>query len=70
MPDKPFVVLSCRLELELDAAFNEWRRRQPKIPSRSDALRELLDRGMRAVIDPPRKQTKLEHQHAEETVTS
>jgi hypothetical protein len=36
-------------------AFDDWRRRQPVIPSEADALRELLKRGLEASEKAARK---------------
>ena len=36
------IPLATRVELPLRERVDEWRRRQPTIPPRSEALRELL----------------------------
>ena len=35
------------------ALVDEWRRRQPDLPSRSEAIRRLVDVGLMAEISPP-----------------
>jgi hypothetical protein len=47
---------AVRLQLEgpIFEEFEDWRRLQPKIPSRSKALRLLLERGLAARPDGPR----------------
>jgi hypothetical protein len=64
-----FFALSCRITPELNAKIDEWRRQQrPQIPSLSDAVRELLLRGMGAVIEPPHKIKRERHNVEEATV--
>ena len=36
-----------RLELEAVAAIDEWRRKQPDLPSRAEAVRRLIDLGLK-----------------------
>jgi hypothetical protein len=36
----------ARVDELLDERIENWRRAQPKIPPRSEALRELLERGL------------------------
>jgi hypothetical protein len=49
-------IAAVRLQLEgpIFEEFENWRRLQPKIPSRSKALRLLLERGLAARPDGPR----------------
>ena len=37
-----------RLELEAVAAIDEWRRKQPDLPSRAEAVRRLIELGLKA----------------------
>ncbi len=46
-PDKSTAV-QVRLRGQLYADFQNWRRKQEKIPAQSDALRQLLARGLAA----------------------
>jgi hypothetical protein len=36
----------ARVCQSLDKRIEDWRREQPKIPPRSDAIRQLLERGL------------------------
>jgi hypothetical protein len=49
MPDEP---LDQRLQLVISrgqiGAVDEWRRQQPDLPSRSEAIRRLIEAGLRA----------------------
>jgi hypothetical protein len=47
---------AVRLQLEgpIFALVEDWRRSQPKIPSRSKALRLLIERALTARADGPR----------------
>jgi hypothetical protein len=42
------IPLATRVELPLRDRVDDWRRRQPNIPPRSAALRELLRRALQA----------------------
>jgi metal-responsive CopG/Arc/MetJ family transcriptional regulator len=42
------IPLATRVELPLRERVDDWRRRQPNIPARSEALRELLRRALQA----------------------
>jgi hypothetical protein len=51
MRDNKFVTAAVRLELEGSflASVEDWRRsQQPKIPSRAQALRQLIEQGLQA----------------------
>jgi hypothetical protein len=58
MHDTGSVQLTAAVRLQLEGPifeeFEDWRRLQPKIPSRSEALRLLLERGLAAGPDGPR----------------
>lgn len=41
---RPF---QMRVTPEFDAAVDEWRRKQPDIPSRSEAIRRLVDQALK-----------------------
>jgi hypothetical protein len=62
MHDTGSVRLTAAVRLQLEGAifeeFEDWRREQPKIPSRSEALRLLLERGLAAGPDRPRNSTQ------------
>jgi hypothetical protein len=47
------VRFELRLTQEQWTAINEWRRRQPDLPSKIAAVRRLLDLGLRAEAEPP-----------------
>ena len=36
-----------RVTPEFDAAIDEWRRKQPDLPSRSEAIRRLVDQALK-----------------------
>ena len=40
--------LEVRVSPQTAAALNEWRRRQPDMPNKSEAIRRLIDAGLRA----------------------
>ena len=44
------VQLGTRFEPRLIARVDEWRRQQPDIPTRSEAMRRLLDRALDAEV--------------------
>jgi metal-responsive CopG/Arc/MetJ family transcriptional regulator len=49
MPDdRKVFTIHARVEPQLNDEFENWRRDQSQIPSRSDALRELLKRGLQS----------------------
>ncbi len=39
-------------------ALDEWRRQQPDLPSRSEAIRRLIEAGMRATQQQPAEKAK------------
>jgi hypothetical protein len=39
-------LVGLRLTVDKIDEIEEWRRAQPKIPSRTDAIRELIDEGL------------------------
>jgi hypothetical protein len=43
---EPCAAVQVRLQGQLHRALENWRRSQPKIPARSEALRELLERAL------------------------
>jgi len=43
---EPGAAVQVRLQGQLYRALENWRRSQPKIPARSEALRELLERAL------------------------
>jgi metal-responsive CopG/Arc/MetJ family transcriptional regulator len=43
---EPSVAVQARLNGRLYEAFENWRRSRPKIPARSEALRELLEHAL------------------------
>ena len=45
-PEPPHAAVQVRLDGDLYRRLEDWRRAQPKIPHRSVALRELLERGL------------------------
>ena len=47
-PEKQEAAIQVRVDGQLFERLENWRRRQPKIPARSDALRELLERALAA----------------------
>jgi hypothetical protein len=46
MPEDDSSAVQVRLRGPLYRALENWRRSQPKIPARSEALRELLERAL------------------------
>jgi metal-responsive CopG/Arc/MetJ family transcriptional regulator len=36
--------------------IDEWRRRQPDLPSRSEAIRRLIEAGLNAASNDPKKE--------------
>jgi hypothetical protein len=47
-PTKSVAAIQIRLRGEDLAQFENWRRAQPQIPSRSESMRELIRRGLGA----------------------
>ena len=47
MRDDPVPPVHLRLG-DLFTAIEDWRRTQPKIPARTDAIKELVKRGLKA----------------------
>jgi hypothetical protein len=45
---KEFIRLEIRLTPELARALDEWRRRQPDLPSKTEAIRRLIEAGTKA----------------------
>ena len=50
--------LEMRAKPEWLAAIDEWRRRQPTIPSRTEAVRQLVELGLRAAQQQPAEKAK------------
>ena len=48
MPNETLTVVYTRLGGKLRDEFENWRRAQPVIPARSEALRSLLDKALDA----------------------
>lgn len=42
------VAIVLRFSPTLGARIDDWRRRQPDLPSRSEAIRRLVERGLQA----------------------
>jgi hypothetical protein len=43
-----------RLELEMIERIDDWRRRQSDLPTRAEAMRRLVERGLSAKTKPRR----------------
>ena len=43
-----------RLELEMIELIDDWRRRQSDLPTRAEAMRRLVERGLSAKTKPRR----------------
>jgi hypothetical protein len=50
MRDDKVITAAVRIDLEGDilTSLEDWRRAQPKIPSRTEALRHMVERGLQA----------------------
>jgi metal-responsive CopG/Arc/MetJ family transcriptional regulator len=44
-----------RAPAELLSRVDEWRREQPDIPNRSEAIRRLIEAGLEAAVDQQQK---------------
>jgi metal-responsive CopG/Arc/MetJ family transcriptional regulator len=52
MQDDSKIPVNARYDQSLLERLDDWRRRQPKIPARSEALRELVRRALNAEEEP------------------
>lgn len=50
--------LEMRAKPEWLAAIDDWRRRQPNIPSRTEAVRQLVELGLQAAQATPKPDDK------------
>jgi hypothetical protein len=48
-------LIGVRCQAELVVAIDEWRRKQPDLPSRPEAMRRLIEQGLKAPAAPRRK---------------
>lgn len=49
--DKPF---QMRASEEWLRKIDDWRRKQPDIPSRAEAIRQLVEAGLKVALLPPK----------------
>ncbi len=48
-------LIGVRCQAELIAAVDEWRRKQPDLPTRPEAMRRLIEQALKAPAAPRRK---------------
>ena len=53
------IPINARYDRSLLKRVDDWRRRQPNIPGRSEALRELVRRGLKAEQKTAKKRVRL-----------
>jgi hypothetical protein len=48
-------LIGVRCQAELVAAIDEWRRKQPDLPNRPEAMRRLIEQALKLTTAHPRK---------------
>jgi hypothetical protein len=48
-------LIGIRCQPELVAEIDEWRRKQPDLPTRQEAMRRLIEQALKVTKAPPRK---------------
>jgi len=48
-------LIGVRCQAELLEAIDEWRRKQPDLPNRPEAMRRLVEQALKTTLGRPRK---------------